>query len=176
MDELSKKAQARGSVVGREKVWGLAFAEDLVVVAESEREMKKMMKKLGKYVRKKKPEVTVAKAKRKRKNEENEWNWEGRKVEQLNEFKYLGYILNTRATDKAHIREKVRKANKAVGGVWGIGGRKWGGDFWRRLMMLESMRESILMHGAEIWGWKEQEDRESARQGVLGVEEKHQVT
>jgi chorismate-pyruvate lyase len=53
----------------------LAFANDLVIVAKSEREMKEMMKNLGKYLRKKKLEV--------RKNEENEWNWEGRKKEQL---------------------------------------------------------------------------------------------
>jgi hypothetical protein len=47
----------------------------LVIVAKSEREMKEMMKKLGKYVRKKKLEETVEKTKMmvvnksKRKNE-----------------------------------------------------------------------------------------------------------
>jgi hypothetical protein len=67
----------------------LAFANDLVIVAKSEREMNEMMKNLGKYLRKKKLEVNVEKTKmmvfnkRKRKNEENEWNWEGRKKEQL---------------------------------------------------------------------------------------------
>jgi hypothetical protein len=38
----------------------------------------------------------------------------------------------------------------------GIGERKWGGDFRRRMMMFQSMIESILMYGAEIWEWKEQ--------------------
>jgi hypothetical protein len=32
--------------------------------------------------------------KRKRKSEENEWDWK------VNEFKYLGYTFNERATDK----------------------------------------------------------------------------
>jgi hypothetical protein len=74
-------------VIGREKVWSLAFREDLVIVAKSEREMKEMMKNLRKYVRKKKLEVNVEKIKmmvfnkRKRKSEEIEWNWEGRKIE-----------------------------------------------------------------------------------------------
>jgi hypothetical protein len=144
----------------RENVWSLAFKDHL-------------------YVRKKKREVNVEKTKmmvfneRKRKNEENEWNWEGRKIEQANEFIYLGYTFNERATDKAHIREIVRKANKAVGYVWGIGERKWGGDFRRRMMMFESMMESILMCGAEIWGLKEQEEVEKVEEkylrGVLGV-------
>jgi hypothetical protein len=49
----------------------------------------------------------------------------------------------------------VRKANKVVGCVWGIGERKWGGVFRRRMTIFESMIESILMYGAEIWGRKE---------------------
>jgi hypothetical protein len=54
---------------------------------------------------------------------ENEWNWEERKIERVNEFKYLGYTFN----ERAHIREIVRKANKVVGCAWGIGERKRGG-------------------------------------------------
>jgi hypothetical protein len=40
MDKMLKKAQAGESVVGREKVWSLVFADDLVIVAKSEKEMK----------------------------------------------------------------------------------------------------------------------------------------
>jgi hypothetical protein len=96
-------------------------------VARSQRGIKEMMKNLGKYVRKKTLEVNVEKTKmmvfnkRKRKSEENEGNSDGRKVEQVNVFKYLGYAFNERAADKAHIREIVRKVNKVVGCVWGIG-------------------------------------------------------
>jgi hypothetical protein len=50
-------------VVGREKVWSLALADDLVIVPKSEREMKEMMKNLRKYVRKEKLEVNVEKTK-----------------------------------------------------------------------------------------------------------------
>jgi hypothetical protein len=38
MDEMLKKSQTGGSVVGREKVWSLALAGDLIIVAKSERE------------------------------------------------------------------------------------------------------------------------------------------
>jgi hypothetical protein len=48
MDEMLKKAQAGKSVVGRETVCSLAFADDLVIVAKSGREMKEMMRSLGK--------------------------------------------------------------------------------------------------------------------------------
>jgi hypothetical protein len=52
----------------------------------------------------------------KRKSEENEWKWEGKKIERISEFHYLGYTFNERTTDEAHIREIVRKANKVVFG------------------------------------------------------------
>jgi hypothetical protein len=44
----------------------------------------------------------------------------------------LGYTFNERATEKVHMREIVRKANKVVGCVWRTGERKWGGDFKRQ--------------------------------------------
>jgi hypothetical protein len=166
--------------VGREKVWSLAFADDMVIVAKSEREMKEMMRNLEKYVRKKKLEVNGEKtkmmvfSKRKRKNEESEWKWEESKIERVSEFKYLGYTFNERATVRAQVREVVRKANKVVGCVWGIGERMWGGEFGRRMMMFESMVESVLMYGAEIWGWKEREEVERVQEKylrwVLGVD------
>jgi hypothetical protein len=51
---------------------------------------------------------------------------------------------------------------------------KWEGDFKRKMMMFESMIESILMYGAEIWRWKEQKEVEKVQEkylrGVLGVD------
>jgi hypothetical protein len=144
IDEMINKAQAGGSVVGREKVWSQAFAEHLVIAAKSEREMKEMMRSLGKYVRKKKLEMNAEKTKmmvfnkRQRKSEENEWKWEGRKIERVSEYMYLGYTFNERATDKAYLREIVRKASKVVGCVWGIKRRKWGCEVRRRMMMLRA--------------------------------------
>jgi hypothetical protein len=79
-----------------------------------------------------------------------------------NELKYLGYTFKERATDKAHIREIVRKANKLVGSVWGIGERKWGGDSRRRMMMFED-REDIDVRGRDLGMERTRRGRESAR-------------
>jgi 16S rRNA G1207 methylase RsmC len=104
MDEMLDKAQAAGSVV---------FANDLVIAAKNEREMKETMRSLGKYVRKKKLEVNIEKTKmmvfnkRKRKSEENEWNWEERKIEEVNEFKY-----NRHSTKEPRIRQRDSEENK----------------------------------------------------------------
>jgi hypothetical protein len=44
------------------KVWSLPFADDMVIMAKSEGEMKEMIRNLGKYVRKKNLEVNVEKS------------------------------------------------------------------------------------------------------------------
>jgi hypothetical protein len=61
----AKESTSGGSVVGREKVCSLAFTDDryLVTVAKSEREMKEIMRSLGKYTRKKKLVVNVERGK-----------------------------------------------------------------------------------------------------------------
>jgi hypothetical protein len=48
-----------------------------------------------------------------------------------------------RKENRTHIRKIVRKANKVVGCVGGIEERKCGGEFRRRMMMFESMIESV---------------------------------
>ncbi|KAJ3628875.1 hypothetical protein MTP99_013312 [Tenebrio molitor] len=83
---MLREAQGEGrSVVGREKVWNLTFADDLVIGAKSEREIKEMINSLEKYVRKKKREVNVEKTKMTAFKKENErgrqnekWNRDGR--------------------------------------------------------------------------------------------------
>jgi hypothetical protein len=52
----------------------------------------------------------------------------------------LVYTFSERTTDKAHIREIVTKANKVVGCVWGIGEKKWGGNFKRGDLGMEGTR------------------------------------
>jgi hypothetical protein len=58
-------------VVSREKVWSLAFADDLVIVAKSEKKMKERMRSLGKYVSKTKM-MMFNKRKKKSEGQQNE--------------------------------------------------------------------------------------------------------
>jgi hypothetical protein len=84
-----------------------------------EREIKEIMRNLGKYVRKKKLEVNVEKTKmmefnkRKMKNEESEWKWEESKIARVSEFKYLGYTFNK--TNKVHIWIRLGNRREKVG-------------------------------------------------------------
>jgi hypothetical protein len=180
IEEMFRKGQAGGVVVGKEKVWSLAYSDDLVVLAKEEKGMKEMLGNMEKYMRRKKLTVNVEKSKmmvfRKGggRRKINEWRWEKDKIEEVKEFKYLGYVMNERNTAAAHVRELVKKANKIIGAVWGIGERKFGHDFRRRIMMFDSLVKSVMMYGAEIWGWREQEGLEGVQgkylKWVLGVD------
>jgi hypothetical protein len=92
-----------------------------VVGSKSEREMKEMMP--GKVCEEEKAGVNVKKTKtivfnkRKMNSEENEWKREGRK-RTAERVQVLGLHFQRKSTDKAHMREIVRKPNKVV---WGIG-------------------------------------------------------
>jgi len=35
-----------------------------------------------------------------------DWRWKGRKIEEVREFKYLGYTLMQNGRQEAHVREK----------------------------------------------------------------------
>jgi hypothetical protein len=150
------------------------------VLAREEKGMKEMLGNMEKYMRRKKLTVNVEKSKmmvfRKGggRRKINEWRWEKDKIEEVKEFKYLGYVMNERNTAAAHVRELVKKANKIIGAVWGIGERKFGHDFRRRIMMFDSLVKSVMMYGAEIWGWREQEGLEGVQgkylKWVLGVD------
>ncbi|KAH0815458.1 hypothetical protein GEV33_007333 [Tenebrio molitor] len=149
-------------------------------VRSGQKGMKEMLGNMEKYMRRKKLTVNVEKSKmmvfRKGggRRKINEWRWEKDKIEEVKEFKYLGYVMNERNTAAAHVRELVKKANKIIGAVWGIGERKFGHDFRRRIMMFDSLVKSVMMYGAEIWGWREQEGLEGVQgkylKWVLGVD------
>ena len=47
------------------------------------------------------------------------WRWKGKVVEEVKEFKYLGYTLMRNGGQEAHVGERVRKGAAVMGQVWG---------------------------------------------------------
>jgi hypothetical protein len=76
---------------------------------------------------------------------------EGRTSERV---EILGLYLQRENHGEGTHEKGSEEGKQVVGWVWGIGERKWGGDFRRRMMMFESIIESIeySMFGAEISG------------------------
>lgn len=165
-EEELKKGRIGGVQIGKERVWSLAYADDLVLLAKNEEGMKEMMKRMERYLKRKKLQLNTEKSKivefRKGggRRKETVWKWEGKKIEEVKEIKYLGYMLQRNGRNEGQIRELKRKANIVMRIVWGIGERKFRDDFKRRMWLFRRLVVGVLLYGVEVWGWKEREELE----------------
>ena len=84
-----------------------------------------------------------------------EFFWEeGKMIEKVRGFKYLGYVLKTDNVDEEHIKNLERKEERKLGVVWSLGEREFRNSWKRRVKLFDALVQSVMMNGAEIWGWK----------------------
>jgi len=72
-----------------------------------------------KFLKDRRLELNVEKLKilvfnRKSNEKKESWKWKGRKVEEIQTFKYLGFMFNRMGNYKEHIKELVNKGRLAV--------------------------------------------------------------
>lgn len=180
VEEFLRKRGNGGASIGRSRFYTLAYADDLAVIATNENKLRRMLKSLGKYFKEKEMILNVEKSKvlvfsrKDRDRGKRKWRWKEEEIEEVEEFKYLGYTFMKNNRDDAHIREVTRKAAGIMAQIWGIRERKLGGDWERRMMMFNIMVKSIFMYGVEIWGWEEREKLEALQaryvRWTLGLE------
>lgn len=114
----------------------MVYADDVVLLAEGEDEMRSLIGRLEEYMEGKALELNVGKTKVMRfkrgegRMKKREWRWRGKKME-VKEFRYLGYTLQRNGRQKAHIKERIKRAATIMGEIWGIGKRKFEKD-WNR--------------------------------------------
>ena len=161
-----EKVQTGGVRVGKEKFWTLGYADDVVMIAEKEEDMREMLRRLRTYLGRKKLELNVEKSKimvfskGRGKKRKTEWKWKGKEIETVKEFKYLGVKLQKNGDIAGHVRERAKAANMAVGQVWGIGERLFRDDWKKRMLLFDCLIMGIMMYGVEIFGWREREELE----------------
>jgi len=104
------------------------------------------------------------------------WRWKGKIIEEVKEFKYLGYVLQKNRRQEAHIKDRVRRAATGMGQIWGLGKRRFGGDWGRRIWLFDRLIWTGLSYGVEVWGWEEREGIEKTEERymrwLLGVEKR----
>jgi len=61
------------------------------------------------------------------------WKWEGREVEEVNSCRYLGYVFQRDGKQEEQIKDRVKKGMLVMGQIWGIGKRKFGRDWGKRI-------------------------------------------
>ncbi|XP_043263555.1 LOW QUALITY PROTEIN: uncharacterized protein LOC122403853 [Colletes gigas] len=143
------------------------------MVAKDEEEMGSMIRRLEGYLEGKRLEVNVEKTKvvrfRKGGGRERkvEWRWKGKRIEEVKEFKYLGYVFKRNGGQEAQVRDRVRKAGVVMRQAWGIGKRKFERDWGKRMWLFDALVWTVAGYGAEIWGWREREEMERMQERFL---------
>ncbi|KYN12960.1 hypothetical protein ALC57_14859 [Trachymyrmex cornetzi] len=60
-----------------------------------------------------------------------------------------------------------RKTAMIVGEVWGIGKRRFGKDWSRRIWLFDKLIWMVMSYGVEVWGWKERVEVERLEERYL---------
>lgn len=71
-------------------------------------------------------------------------------IEEVKEFRYLRFVFQRNGGKEAHIKDRVRKGAAVMGQVWGIGKKKFGNDWGKRVWMFDSLVWSVVGYGVEI--------------------------
>ena len=139
----------------------LLFADDTVVVADSEKKLCQLVQEFGRVCKRRKLRVNVGKSKVMRcaRNESDtrlNVMLEGEVLEEVDQFKYLGSIISANGGVEADVSHRVNEGCKVLGAVNGvIKNRGLGMDVKRALY--EKVIVPTVTYGSELWGMKERE-------------------
>lgn len=80
------------------------------------------------------------------------WRWEEKIIKKVKKFKYLGYVIQRNGEQEAQIRDKVKRAAAIMEGVWGIGKRRFGKDWGRRIWLFDRIFDvdSVGVRGGDM--------------------------
>lgn len=118
-----------------------------------------MLKWMQKYLKKKKLYLNIEKSKMVFRSEggrrrRTDWKWEDQIIEEVKEFKYLGYVVKKNGGQEGQIRKLKKKGNVVLKQMWGLGERRFRDEFKRRMMLFKYLVLGVIMYGAKVWGWK----------------------
>lgn len=179
-DKRMEKREKGGIEIKRRRLFALAYADELVILAREKWGMKFMMKQLREYLWEKGLEANQEKSKimrfgkRVKSGKKGEWKWGERMIKEVRKYRYLGFIFQRNGGIERHVGERVRKAGGVMREVWEIGKRWFGEDVRRRFWLFDMLVWTVMGYGVEIWGWREREriERVQERYGrwVLGLD------
>jgi len=162
-----------GVKLGEGKIYTLSYADDMVLLAEEEDEMRSLMGKLEGYLDRKRLELNVSKTRIMRfrkgggRKKKVRWRWKGRAIEEVKEFTYLGYTVQCNGGQEAQVRERLKRGAAVMGKVWGIGKRRFKGDWGRMCWLFDALVWPVIGYGVEVWGWKERGALEKLQERFL---------
>ncbi|XP_039303441.1 uncharacterized protein LOC120357339 [Solenopsis invicta] len=155
--------------LGEEKVYSLSYADDTVLLAEEEDDMRSILVRLERYLDGKGLELNVSKTRimrfRKGGEEkesdlemERKGNRRGKRILLLG----LRSARQWRAGGTSEGKVKERSSNNGKSGK-----RRFKGDWGRLCWLFDMLVWSVIGYRVEIWGWKEREALERLQERFL---------
>ena len=149
-----------GLTISNSTVKVLMYADDIVLLADSPAVLQLMIDSLHKYCLQWCLKLNLNKSKivvfRKggRLRSDLCWKYGNNVIEIVNEYKYLGVILTFNMSFKKHLESRLEMAKNSINATWlgCIHNQKI--NFSNKLKIFAAASQSILMYGAEIWGFK----------------------
>lgn len=151
----------------------MAYADDVVLLAEEEEDMVAIFRRLERYLDGKKLELNQEKSKVMRfrggggRWKKTNWVRKRKKIEEVNQFKYLGFTSKRNEGNEMHRKERVRKARVVMRQIWGIGKRRFGKDWKKRLWLWDRLVWAVMSYGTELWGWRDWKEIEGLQERFL---------
>jgi hypothetical protein len=181
MKELMNVVVGEGvRIIGRGDEWMvpcLLYADDLVLCGESEGSLRNLVKEFNRVCKRRGLAINVGKSKVMVMNGVDvqcHVEVDGVQLEQVSEFKYLGYMIENKGGDDAECDRKVSNGRRVAGAITTMGNAKnLNLECLKRLH--ECMLVPVLMFGSEVMVWSQKNiSRVQAVQmdnlrGVLGV-------
>ena len=144
------------------KLFVLLYADDTVIMAESREDLQAQLNVFGEYCKKWKLKVNAEKTKififsRGRPLVDIHFSLNGSEIEIVNEFNYLGILLNRTGNFNKAITKQAEKAKQAMYEVLKRG-RTHNLSVECQIELFDKMVKPILLYGSEIWGYSKNID------------------
>lgn len=68
----------------------------------------------------------------------------------MKSFTYLGYTVQKMGDRKFYIRERHRKGMAVIKQVWGMGKRRFGADWGKRIWLFDKLVWAVVRYGVEV--------------------------
>ena len=141
----------------------LLFADDTVVVADSEEKLCQLVNEFGRVCKRRKLRVNVGKSKVMRCTNGEDGNrlnvvLDGEVLEEVSQFKYLGSVIAADGGVEADVRHRVNEGCKVLGAMNGLMKNR-GLEMDVKRVLYEKVVVPTVTYGSELWGMKVSERR-----------------
>lgn len=167
------EALGGGCNFGGTRINILLYADDVVLLAPTSTCLQLMIRNLETYCETWNLRVNLEKSKiivfrnGGKLASSDKWWFNGKRVEVVNSYKYLGVLFTTTLSWQSHFKDKARQAKLAINSVWNNLINNKSVPLSSKIMCFNSVIKSIVSYGAQVWGCFESEFLESVQKLFL---------